>query len=126
MQWRYAGPKPMGETKPDGDIIVELFEKIREMYAKEGGALPEPIKALNWEAVSEKGAFAPHKTAKLINGYFLKDVTIKDKTYAKGSLVPSFAFLQDDGSTTSGNWLYCGSFTEAGNMMKRRGLAALV
>jgi formate dehydrogenase major subunit len=120
MQWRYAGPKPLGETKPDGDIIYELYEKIRELYEKEGGAMPEPIKALNWEQVAEKGVYAPHKVAKLINGYFLKDVAIKDKTYAKGSLVPSFAFLQDDGSTCSANWLYCGSYTEKGNMSARR------
>lgn len=40
-----------------------------------------------------------------------------------GQQVPSFAFLQDDGSTTCGNWLYCGSYKEAGNMAARRGKA---
>jgi formate dehydrogenase major subunit len=35
--------------------------------------------------------------------------------------VPSFAFLQADGSTSSGNWLYCNSYTEKGNMAARRG-----
>jgi formate dehydrogenase major subunit len=59
--------------------------------------------------------------AKEINGYFLKDVTIKGKTFKKGTLVPSFAFLQADGSTSSGNWLYCNSYTEKGNMAARRG-----
>jgi formate dehydrogenase major subunit len=34
--------------------------------------------------------------------------------------VPSFAFLQADGSTSSGNWLYCNSYTENGNMAARR------
>jgi formate dehydrogenase major subunit len=34
--------------------------------------------------------------------------------------VPSFAYLQDDGSTSSGNWLYCNSYTEQGNMAARR------
>jgi formate dehydrogenase major subunit len=59
--------------------------------------------------------------AKEINGYFVKDVTIKGKTFKKGTLVPSFAFLQADGSTSSGNWLYCNSYTEKGNMAARRG-----
>ena len=52
---------------------------------------------------------------------FVKDVTIKDKVYKEGTLVPSFAFLQADGSTSSGNWLYCNSYTEKGNMAARRG-----
>ncbi len=59
--------------------------------------------------------------AKEINGYFLQDVTIKDQVYKAGTLVPSFAFLQADGSTSSGNWLYCNSYTEKGNMAARRG-----
>jgi formate dehydrogenase major subunit len=58
--------------------------------------------------------------AKEINGYFLKDVTLKGKLYKKGTLVPSFGFLQADGSTSSANWLYCHSYTEKGNMAARR------
>ena len=40
MQWRYAATKPLGQSRPDGDIIVALGNKIRELYQKEGGALP--------------------------------------------------------------------------------------
>ncbi len=119
MQWRYQGPKPLGNTKPDGDIIYELFEKVRELYAKEGGAFDGPIKNLNWD-IATNHAFDAHKVAKFINGYFLEDKEIKGKLYKKGDLVPSFAFLQDDGSTMSGNWLYCNSYTAKGNMAARR------
>jgi formate dehydrogenase major subunit len=121
MQWRYAAAKPPGKAKPDGDMIVELFEEIQELYRKEGGVLPEPIVNLKWDYTS-KGKFDAHKVAKEVNGYFLKDVTIKDTTYKKGTLVPSFAFLQADGSTSSANWLYCNSYTEKGNMAARRSL----
>jgi formate dehydrogenase major subunit len=121
MQWRYAAAKPPGKAKPDGDMIVELFAKIQELYRKEGGVLPEPIINLKWDYTT-RGKFDAHKVAKEINGYFLKDVTIKDTTYKKGTLVPSFAFLQADGSTSSANWLYCNSYTEKGNMAARRGL----
>ena len=51
---------------------------------------------------------------------FVKDIRIKGKLYKKGTLVPSFAFLQADGTTASGNWLYCNSYTEKGNMSARR------
>jgi formate dehydrogenase major subunit len=121
MQWRYAAAKPPGETKPDGDMIIDLFAKIQELYRKEGGVLPEPIVNLKWDYTT-RGKFDAHKVAKAVNGYFLKDVTIKDTTYKKDTLVPSFAFLQADGSTSSGNWLYCNSYTEKGNMAARRSL----
>jgi formate dehydrogenase major subunit len=121
MQWRYAAAKPPGKARPDGDMIVELFAKIRELYRKEGGVMPEPIVNLKWDYTT-RGKFDAHKVAKEINGYFLKDVTINDTTYKKGTLVPSFAFLQADGSTSSANWLYCNSYTEKGNMAARRNL----
>jgi len=117
-QWRYQGPKPMGNSLPDGQIIMELGNRIKAEYQK-GGTFAEPIANLKWDYLT-KGEYDPHKVAKEINGYFLKDVTIKDKTYKKGTLVPSFAFLQADGSTSSANWLYCNSYTEKGNMAARR------
>jgi len=112
MQWRYMGPKPLGNSLSDGDIIMELMKKIKELY-HEGGAFPEPIMNLKWDYMTD-GLYDPHKVAKEINGYFQKDVTIKGKFFKKGTLVPSFAYLQDDGTTSSANWLYCNSYTEKG------------
>ena len=117
-QWRYQGPKPLGNSLPDAQIIMELGNRIKAEY-KKGGSLPEPIVNLKWDYLTD-GEYDPHKVAKEINGYFLEDVTIKEKIYKKGTLVPSFAFLQADGSTSSGNWLYCNSYTEKGNMAARR------
>ena len=34
--------------------------------------------------------------------------------------MPGFAQLRDDGSTMSGNWIYCGGYTEEGNLAARR------
>ncbi len=118
-QWRYKAADPPGNAKPDGDIMVELFDKIRELYKKEGGVYPDPVLNLKWDYTTD-GKYDSHKVAKEINGYFLADVTIKDTTYKAGTLVPSFAFLQDNGTTSSGNWLYCQSYTEKGNMAARR------
>ncbi len=122
MQWRYAAQAPAGESKPDGDIIYELFEKIRELYAKEGGAYPDPIRNLDWN-VATNHAFDAHKVAKRINGTFLTEKTLKvgdaEKTFKPGDQVPGFALLQADGSTSSGTWVYCGSYTDK-NMAARR------
>ena len=120
MQWRYQGPKPMGNSLPDGQIIMDLGNKIKEAYASQPGAFDKPIANLKWDYLSD-GEYNAHLVAKEINGYFLKDTTVKGKNFKAGTLVPSFAFLQADGSTSSGNWLYCNSYTEKGNMAARRG-----
>jgi len=110
MQWRYKAANPPGEARPDGDIIYELFKKVKTLYEKERGAFPEPILNLKWD-YETNGHFDVHKVAKEINGY---DLTT-------GKLVPNFVSLKDDGTTSCGNWLYSASYTESGNMAARRG-----
>jgi formate dehydrogenase-N alpha subunit len=115
-QWRYAAVPPSGAAKSDLDILTEIQAELKKLYA-EGGVFPQPITELNWNHGTD-----PYAVAKDINGYFLRDVDLPDKgkSFKKGDLVPSFAFLMDDGATSSGNWLYCASFTNDGNMMARR------
>jgi formate dehydrogenase major subunit len=124
MQWRYKAAEPPGEARPDGDMLVDLFSKIRWLYRRDirkgkKAAFPDPILNFKWDYTT-KGMYDPHKVAKEINGFFLKDMTVNGKNFKKGDLVPSFAFLQADGSTSSANWLYCNSYTSKGNMAARR------
>ena len=125
MQWRYKAVNPPGEARPDSEIINELYFKIKKLYEKDGGAYPDPILKLTWDyGKKDENGFIKkidtHLIAKEVNGYFLKDTIVKGKLFKKGTLVPSFAYLTDDGSTSSGNWLYCNSYTEKGNMAARR------
>ncbi len=123
-QWRYAAAKPPAPA--DVDIINELQFKVRKLYEEQGGVYPDPILNLAWD-YGPKGPdgkvrhMNTHLVAKEINGYFLEDKEIKGTLYKKGDLVPSFAFLQADGSTSSGNWLYSQSYHAGGNNMARRG-----
>jgi formate dehydrogenase major subunit len=118
-QWRYKAVDPPGQAKPDGDIIVLLMNKVRDLY-KKGGKAPEPVLNLKWDYVDAKGHFDPHKVAKEINGFFQAEVKVGDKQYKKGDPVPGFALLQADGSTSCGNWIYCQSYNADGNNMARR------
>ena len=45
---------------------------------------------------------------------------INGKDLATGKQMASFALLKADGTTTSGDWIYIGSFTDDGNLMARR------
>jgi len=106
-QWRYKTADAPGVAMPDLEITTLLALKLKELYAAEGGPNAEAITKLTWD-YSEPADV--HKVAKEINGY---DLTT-------GKLLPSFGKLKDDGTTSSGNWLYCASYTEAGNMAARR------
>jgi formate dehydrogenase major subunit len=61
--------------------------------------------------------------AKEINGKALADISDEKLgvSLKAGQQLPGFAMLKDDGTTMCGNWLYCGSWTEAGAMIQRRG-----
>jgi formate dehydrogenase major subunit len=63
------------------------------------------------------------EVAKEINGKALGDVTdaATGQVIKAGQQLPGFAWLREDGTTLSGNWLYCGSWTEAGAQTQRRG-----
>jgi len=124
MQWRYAGPEPKNGVLTDGHYFHELWEEMVSLYEKEGGAYPEPITRLSFENMCVKNGhghmeFSAQQTAKLINGWFTRDTVVKGKQFKKGQQVPSFAYLQDDGSTTSGNWLYCNSVSDTENKAER-------
>jgi anaerobic selenocysteine-containing dehydrogenase len=122
MQWRWKATNPPGDAMPDGEIMYDLFKKVQALYKKEKGAFPDPILNLKWD-YETNGKFDIHKVAKEINGYFLEDIKehpVDKKEYKKGTLVPSFVFLLDDGRTSCGNWIYSASYTEAGNMAARR------
>ena len=121
VQWKYKAVASPGDAISTGDIVYRIVSKVRDLYKKQGGTFPEPILNLKWDYADEKGRFDPLKIAKAVNGYFLEDVTIGDKTFKKGDLVPGFANLQADGRTSSGCWISCGSFAQDGtNLMARR------
>ncbi len=107
-QWRYKAADGPGAAMDDLWMLDWLARKLMEMYANEGGPNAEAITQLNWNYGHEHPDV--HAVAKEINGY---DLTT-------GKLLPSFSKLMDDGTTSSGNWLYCASYTEDGNMAARR------
>ena len=93
-------------------VLSELFWRVKELYQQEGGAYDEPIQHLTWDYLNPREPTLV-ELAKEINGY----------NRETGELLSSFGQLAGDGSTSSGNWIYAGSYTEAGNMMARRGTA---
>jgi len=123
LQWKNVALPPPGEARLDQDILAQVFLKVRELYQKEGGKFPDPILNARWPYTQPRNPSLA-EVAREINGQALADVTdpATGTVIKAGQQLPGFAFLRDDGSTLCGNWLYSGSWTEAGNMTARRGI----
>ena len=123
LQWHWKAAEPPGQARNDIEIMSRLFLRLRELYAKEGGAYPDPMLKLHWPYAHAHEPTA-REVAMEINGRALADLTDPadpTKVLRKaGQQVAGFGELRDDGSTASGCWIYAGSWTEAGNQMARR------
>ncbi len=123
LQWHWKGAEAPGEAMTDQEIIAALYLRLKAMYAKDGGAYPDPILNLKW-AHKIPGHPSSEEIAKEYNGKALTDLT--DPKDPKKVLVPAgqqlsgFGLLRDDGTTSCGCWIFAGAWTEAGNQMARR------
>ncbi|TMG37729.1 MAG: formate dehydrogenase-N subunit alpha [Chloroflexi bacterium] len=108
-QWKEQVVPPEGDARHDHWILAELFDRVKTLYRQQGGKFTDPIMALT---LNYKDPKKPEldEIAKEING----------KNLTTGSQMTSFALLKDDGTTTAGDWIYTGSYPDAGNLMKRR------
>ena len=122
LQWKYPAVPTPGQAKLDQEILARIFLKVRELYRAEGGKFPDPILNLSWSYTTPENPSLA-EVAKELNGRALAD--LKDDTTGQvikaGQQLPGFAWLKDDGTTMCGNWIYSGSWTEAGSQIQRRG-----
>jgi formate dehydrogenase major subunit len=109
-QWKYKALPPEGEARDDDWILGHLMLRLQQLYRTEGGAFPDPVLKVTMN-YADPGNPSADELAKEING---TDLTT-------GTRLSSFAQLKDDGTTSSGDWIYCASYPEGGNMMARRG-----
>jgi formate dehydrogenase major subunit len=122
LQWKNVALPPPGDARLDQDILAQIFLRVRDLYKKEGGKFADPILNATWGYTNPEHP-SLSEVAKEINGKALADLK-DDKTGQEiktGQQLPGFSWLKDDGTTISGNWLYCGSWTEAGALLQRRG-----
>jgi formate dehydrogenase-N alpha subunit len=121
LQWHWKAADGPGEARSDIWIMAGIFHRMRDMYRKEGGAFPDPILNLAWNYTNPTSP-NPEELAKDMNGRALAD--LKDETGSvtlrAGQLLDGFSQLRDDGTTSSGCWIFSGCYTEQGNQMARR------
>ena len=107
LQWRYKVVDPPGEAKTDAWIINHIMLELKKLYTGQGDCNADAINNLTWNYGDEP---VPDEVSREMNGY---DLTT-------GTLLSSPGQLKTDGTTSCGNWLWCGMNTEEGNQAKRR------
>src|SRR6266480_303422 len=108
-QWKDQVIPPQGNARHDHWVLADLFGRVKKLYQQGSGKFPDPIMALT---LNYKDPTKPtlDEIAQEVNGF---DLTT-------GKRMATFANLKDDGSTTAGNWIYTGSYPDAGNLSLRR------
>src|SRR6202140_4437219 len=123
LQWKWKAVDPLGECKTDQEILARIFLAVRELYRNEGGALPEQVLNVTWNYTNPASPDLG-EVLKEINGKAVTDLhDPKDPTKVvklAGQQLDGFGQLADDGSTSCGNWVHSGVYTEAGNLSQRR------
>jgi formate dehydrogenase major subunit len=109
VQWKDQVLPPEGESRHDHWILAEVFQRVRELYRQQGGKYPAPVLEITFPYGDPRKPELD-EIAQEING---RDLTT-------GKRLGTFADLEDDGTTTAGDWIYTGHYPESGNLAKRR------
>ena len=122
LQWKNVAVPPPGDARLDQDIVAQIFLRIRDLYKKDGGKFPDPILNVTWPYTDAQHP-SLSEIAREVNGKALADLTdpATEQVLKSGQQLPGFAWLKDDGTSSCGNWIYSGSWTEAGPQLARRG-----
>ena len=106
IQWREKAVEPPGECKSDFEMMMLIWEKLCELYRKEGGACPDQILKTNMN-YRINGKADLRALSWSLNGY-----TVKDK-----KLIPGYAALKADGTTACGIWIFSGYYNNEAEKM---------
>jgi formate dehydrogenase major subunit len=109
-QWKDKVLPAQGQARDDHLVLADIFQRVKKLYRSQGGKFPDPILSVTFN-YQDPTKPTLDEIAKEING----------KDLSAGKQMTSFANLRDDGTTTAGDWIYTGSYPDAGNLMKRRG-----
>jgi len=111
LQWHHEAVPPSGDARSDLWFIYELGKRIRAKLASSSDPADRPVLDLTWDYPVSGPYDEPSAEAVLaeINGFD-----------AAGKPLAGFAGLKDDGSTTSGCWIYAGVYADGVNQAARR------
>jgi formate dehydrogenase major subunit len=111
LQWHHEAVEPAGDARSDLWFYFHLGRIIRHKLAGSTDPRDRPLLDLAWDYPTDGPLDEPSAEAVLaeIGG-----------TKSDGSPLSSYTELKDDGSTSSGCWIYCGVYADGVNQAARR------
>ena len=111
LQWHHQAVEPVGDARSDLWFYFHLGRIIRQKLANSTDPRDRPLLDLTWDYPTEGPLDEPSAEAVLaeISG-----------TKSDGSPLSAYTELKDDGSTSSGCWIYCGVYADDINHAARR------
>jgi formate dehydrogenase major subunit len=111
LQWHHQAVEPAGDARSDLWFYYHLGRIIRHKLAGSTDPRDRPLLDLAWDYPTGGRLDEPSAEAVLaeISG-----------TRSDGSPLSAYAELKDDGSTSSGCWIYCGVYADGVNQAARR------
>ena len=106
IQWREKAVEPPGECKSDFEMMMLIWDKLCELYRREGGACPDQILKTNMN-YRINGKADLRALCWALNGYSVKDQ----------KLIPGYAALKADGTTACGIWIFSGYYNNEAEKM---------
>lgn len=112
VQWHDKALEPPGDARSELWFMHHLFKRVQAHYAQSEEQRDWAIRNLTWDYAEHGATAEPNAEDVLreINGYDLNT----------GKLLPGFAQMKADGSTTGGCWIYSGVFADDVNQARRR------
>jgi formate dehydrogenase major subunit len=111
IQWHHQAVEPAGDARSDLWFYFHLGRIIRQKLANSTDPRDRPLLDLTWDYPTEGPLAEPSAEAVLAE--------ISGKA-ADGSPLPGYTALKDDGSTSSGCWIYSGVYAGGVNQAARR------
>jgi formate dehydrogenase major subunit len=114
IQWHDRAVNPPGDCTSDADFFCRLALRLQALYAGSTKERDKGFLAANFKYGDKPEHPDMVKVLEEINGVATQEIKDKDGkvTYRKGQPLNTFAHLADDGSTTSGCWIYTGAVVE--------------
>ena len=111
LQWHERAIDPAGDRRSELWFAYWLGRRIREKLEGRQVDRDRPVLDLTWEYPLEGDQQEPRAEA------VLREIS---GVAADGSPLPGLGALRDDGSTSSGTWIYCGAYAGGQNQTSRR------